>query len=142
MFEYFKKIVKEQEQKQKADKEKDVPTGKESPEFDYGSVVSFFVEDGIAKVDIVLEDYRESSIENLATILMGLVGSMFFLPTFEMVRDGLLKDDKEDVLFKIVALLDAADVFSNLPSTLHMDTRTSRECEMHLLRGFDARPPN
>tara|TARA_Y100000361_G_C11106340_1_gene315024 strand:- start:533 stop:943 length:411 start_codon:yes stop_codon:yes gene_type:complete len=114
MFEYFKKIVKEQEQKQKADKEKDAPTGEELPAVDYGSVVSFFVEDGIAKVDILLEDYKESSIENLATILMGLVGSMFFLPTFEMVRDGLLKDDKEDVLFKIVALLDAADVFSNL----------------------------
>jgi len=76
-----------------------------------GASVIFFVEDGEPKVDIFLPDYEDSTINGLGIILGGLLGSAFFSSTMDMVKKGLLEEDKPEHLLVIVSILESLDLF-------------------------------
>ena len=85
---------------------KDVPPQDENePIENVGASVTFYVQDGEPKVDISVADYSQQSVEDLTTLLMGLIGSLFFAPTLEMVKDGLLSEGEHNMLLKIVKSL-------------------------------------
>jgi hypothetical protein len=76
-----------------------------------GASVIFFVEDGEPRVDIFLSDYEDSSIKGLGIILGGLLGCTFFSSTMDMVKKGLLEEDKPEHLLMVVSILESLELF-------------------------------
>jgi hypothetical protein len=74
-----------------------------------GAAITFFVEDGEPRVDIALTDYKEASIEGMATILGGLIGCTFFNATMEMVKDGFLAEENPEDLLRMIAILETLE---------------------------------
>lgn len=54
------------------------------------------------KIDIQLEDYEEESVNALATLLQGLSTDLIFIETVNFVKQGLVKDQREDILMRVL----------------------------------------
>ena len=95
MFNYLKKLVA---------RNKKTPPEETTVE-NIGASVTFFMHEGEPMVDISVADYTEESVEDLTTLLIGLTGSLFFVPTLDMVNDGFVSESKHEILLKIITSL-------------------------------------
>lgn len=81
-----------------------------------GATVIFFVQNSEPKVDISVADYSDESIQDLTTLLIGLTGSLFFVPTLDMIKEGLLAENEHESLLKIVSSLGEMEYLGGKPS--------------------------
>lgn len=58
-----------------------------------------------AIIDVELNDYDKESIESLCYLLNVLGSDSFFVETINIIRDSLIKNDKEDLLIHIFTKL-------------------------------------
>lgn len=58
-----------------------------------------------ALIDIELHDYDSDSIDSLCSLLEILGNDMFYVDTINMIKESLLKENREDVLIKILSKL-------------------------------------
>lgn len=97
MFRYLKELILSR---------KEINPNEEDESVDnVGASVTFYVQEGEPKVDISVADYSQESVKDLTTLLIGLTGSLFFAPTMEMVKDGLLSESEHEILLKIMTSL-------------------------------------
>lgn len=58
-----------------------------------------------ALIDIELHDYDNDSIDSLCSLLEILGSDMFYIDTINMIKESLIKENREDVLIKILSKL-------------------------------------
>jgi hypothetical protein len=112
MFDFFKKKKEEHQ-------EKEVP---------FGAQLIYFVDDGEPKVDVAIPDYSKESIDNLTILLAGISGSVYFNPTLELVKEGMIDGGEEEALIKLLGIL----------HLLHQQTGTKDDKEEPCIKPQDA----
>jgi|GEM_PF-3408938 len=74
-------------------------------EYPFGAQLIYFVDEGEPKVDISVPDFTPESIENLTILLAGISGSVYFTPTLELVKEGMIEAGKSEELLKMLNIL-------------------------------------
>jgi len=65
--------------------------------------ITYYIDDNSnMKIDIQIEDYEEDSINALTTLLKALATDLFFVETVNFVKQGLVKDNREDILMRVL----------------------------------------
>lgn len=90
MFNFFKR---------KQDKQQD--TELDVNDTSLAAITYFINKDSNAAIDISLKDYEADSIEALCKLLDVLSTDAFYVETINMIKNGLTKDDQEEVLIRI-----------------------------------------
>ena len=88
MFDFFKKKNEEHQE--------EVP---------FGAQLIYFVDDGEPKVDVSIPDYSKESLENLTILLAGISGSVYFNPTLDLVKEGMIEGGEQEALVKLLGIL-------------------------------------
>lgn len=64
--------------------------------------ITYYIADNLdPTIDISLGDYNDKSVNALCSLLDILSKDACYLETLEMVKNGLIKDQKEEILIKI-----------------------------------------
>ena len=71
----------------------------------FGSQLIYFVDKGEPKVDVSIPDFTAESIENLTILLAGISGSVYFTPTLQLVKEGMIEGGKSEELLKMLNIL-------------------------------------
>ncbi len=71
----------------------------------FGAQLIYFVDKGEPKVDVSIPDFTAESIENLTILLAGISGSVYFTPTLELVKEGMIEGGKSEELLKMLNIL-------------------------------------
>jgi hypothetical protein len=96
MFDFFKKSKEQPEPEQEAEDKTETP---------FGAQLIYFVDEGEPKVDVSIPDYTKESMENLTILLAGISGSVYFNPTLDLVKEGLIESDQPEALIKMLSIL-------------------------------------
>lgn len=89
MFNFFKKKI---EQKQ---------------EDNLASITFFMSKDGeVPGIDIEMHDYSEDSVIAMCLLLNVIVSDHGYLEAIDMIKNGLIKDGKEDILIQILTTIE------------------------------------
>jgi len=68
----------------------------------YASITYFVGSDEVPRVDIQIKDYEQETISSLIDLLLTLGSEDFYFDTLEMIKEGFVQEDRED-LFHVIA---------------------------------------
>jgi hypothetical protein len=114
IFDFFKKKVSEEPPEESQDDD-DINTGSDGEL--QASISYFILSDGVPRIDIEIKDYTEDTIGNLCVLLLSLNMDETYIETLEMIKEGLVKEGREDVFAKVSSQISAAVLLSELTSS-------------------------
>jgi len=77
-------------------------------------------------IDISLDDYDNESLESLTVLLKTLSTDVCFVETVEMIKDGLVKDGKQDILLKL--LINLGEIASKKMMNAYKESGKDKPC--------------
>tara|TARA_B110000902_G_scaffold253302_1_gene315789 strand:+ start:1753 stop:2121 length:369 start_codon:yes stop_codon:yes gene_type:complete len=95
MFNLFKKKNEEIQEEEQVEKEEQAVSAQ----------LIYFVDEDEPRVDVSIPDYSKESIQNLTILLAGISGSVYFNPTLELVKEGMIEEGEEEALIKLLGIL-------------------------------------
>ena len=94
IFKWFKKIPKEEKPEESKSK------WYSEPNID-AVIVYYVTKEGETCVDVEINDYEDSTMENFYQLLSTMGQDQIFVETLEIVRQGFVKAGREDVFVKL-----------------------------------------
>jgi len=71
--------------------------------------ISYFISsDGVPRVDIEIADYEDATIDKISILLLSINMHETYVETLEMIKEGLVKEGREDVFVRIGAQIATA----------------------------------
>lgn len=70
--------------------------------------ITFFVstKDQIPAIDVAMEDYSDDAIIAICMLLKVVTSDQGYLEAINMIKNGLIKDNREDILIEILTTLE------------------------------------
>jgi hypothetical protein len=70
--------------------------------------ITFFVsnKDQIPSIDVAIQDYSDDAIIAVCLLLKVITSDQGYLEAINMIKNGLIKDNREDILIEILTALD------------------------------------
>lgn len=99
-----------------------------SPDSELQASISYFIlSDGVPRLDIEIKDYTKDTIDNLCVLLLSLNMNETYTETLDMIKEGLVKEGREDVFAKVSSQISAAVLLSELTSASTTTEKTGED---------------
>lgn len=82
------------------------------------SSITYYTDENLnVKIDINMQDYNDSTIQSMAKLLIVLARPDTIMETFEILKVGIMSDDRQD------ALIEIARIVQESAAQLHGDSK-------------------
>tara|TARA_B100001778_G_C18594740_1_gene634076 strand:+ start:1570 stop:1920 length:351 start_codon:yes stop_codon:yes gene_type:complete len=75
------------------------------------SAITYYTDKDLnVRIDITMDDYDDLSVTSMATLLTVLARPETIMETFDVLKQGVTKDERPDVLVKIAQIVQSAAI--------------------------------